>query len=217
MRDVISKLKGRLRHGLATQELLDRLARSGFVVYPYIVFKEFADSRFSRPPELPTLTTRRLHEEDAAQISAISVRPQDAEKIGERFRHGNIGVGAFDGDKLIAYTWCNLNHFGGIGQKSPRRSLADDEAYLYDAFTLPAYRGHALVPHLRTELYKILETEGRIHVYSVSLWFNRSARRFKAKLGASAVEARLSVNLFDRFKRDLLLKRYEASRSPDYS
>lgn len=214
MHDVIAKLKGRLRHGLATQELLDRLARRGLVVYPYLVFQEFADSRFSIPPGLRTLTTRRLNGQDAAQVSAISVRPKSPEKIDERFRNNNIGVGAFDGDKLVAYTWCSLDHFGGIGQKEPRRSLANTEAYLYDAFTLPAYRGHALVPHLRTELYKILQAEGRTHIYSVSLWFNRSARRFKAKLGASAVEARLSVNLFDRFKRDFLLKRYETLPRP---
>lgn len=210
MRNVISRLKGRLRHGLATQEFLDQLARRGFVVYPYIVFEELADSRFRYPSDLPALAVRRLTEEDCAEITAIAVRPQDVETVRNRFRRGDIGVGAFDAGKLVAYTWCNLEHFGGVGQKSPRRLLAGDEAYLYDAYTLPDYRGQALVPHLRTELYRLLQAEGRSRVYSVSLFFNRSARRFKAKLGASTVELRLSINLFEKFRRDVLIKRYDA-------
>ncbi len=213
MRDVISRLKGRLRHGLVTQELLDRLARCGFVVYPYILFEEFADSRFDSS-DLPTLTTRRLTADDAARVATIAVRSQDVEQIADRFRRGNIAVGAFDGDELVAYTWCNLDHIGGIGQKSPQRYLTEEEAYLYDAYTLPAYRGHALVPHLRTELYRILQAEGRRRIYSISLLFNRSARRFKAKLGASMLELRLSINLFEKFRRDVLLKRYASPARP---
>jgi hypothetical protein len=53
MRDVVTKLKGRLQHGLAIQEVLDRLARSGVVFYPYIVFREFADARFQSTVKLP--------------------------------------------------------------------------------------------------------------------------------------------------------------------
>ena len=208
MRDVFSRLQGRLRHGLATQEILDGLARRGLVFYPYIVFEESPDARFDRAPALEKLNARRLTEDDAEQLAAISVRSHDAEAIRKRFRRGDVGVGAFDGSTLVAYTWCDLERFGSIGQKGSRRALAHDEAYLYDAFTLPAYRGHGLVPYLRSEVYKLMDAAGRRRLYSVSLFFNRSARRFKAKLGASAVELRLSINLFQRFKRDLRLRRY---------
>lgn len=208
MRDVVTRLKGRLQHGLATQEILDRLARRGLVFYPYLVFHELADIYFSRPAALATVRTRPLVEEDALQISDVAGRPQELDRIRNRFRNGQLAVGAFEGDKLIAYTWCNRRHIGGVGQNTPRRTLADNEAYLYDAFTSPDYRGYGLVPHLRSELYRQLEAEGRRHIYSVSLFFNRSARRFKLKLGATAVELRLSVNLFEKFKRDFLLRRY---------
>lgn len=208
MRNLVSKVRGRLQHGLALQELLDLLARRGFVFYPYIVFLEFSDSHFAKSSQLATLRTRQLTEDDAVQLAAIATRPQDTERIRDRLRRGNIGVGAFDGERLVSYTWCDLERFGGIGQKTPRRDLMHDEAYLYDAYTLPEYRGHALVPHLRSELYKLLAAIGRRRIYSVSLYFNRSARRFKAKLAARVIELRLSINLFDRFKRDLLLKCY---------
>lgn len=208
MRDLVSRLRGRLRHGLATQEILDGLARRGLVFYPYLVFQESADARFSRSPALENLSARRLTEDDAEQLAALSVRPHDVEDIRRRFRRGDVGVGAFDRDALVAYTWCDLERFGSIGQKSSLRTLAHDEAYLYDAYSLPAYRGHGLVPYLRSEVYKLMDAAGRRRLYSVSLFFNRSARRFKAKLGARAVELRVSINLFQRFKRDLLLKRY---------
>jgi hypothetical protein len=207
MPDVFAKIKGRLKHGLAIQEVLDRFARRGLVFYPYIVFREFADTEYSRPADF-SITTRRLGEEDVEQLSDMPSRPQERERILDRFRNSHLAVGAFDEDRLVAYTWCNRRYFGGVGQNTPRRELAADEAYLYDAFTTPDYRGYGLVPHLRSEVYRQLNADGRRSIYSVSLYFNRSARRFKLKLGATPVELRLSVNLFDKFKRDLLLRRY---------
>lgn len=202
----VRKLKGRLRHGLATQELLDRLGRAGVVFYPYIVFRE-CDAGLE-PARHTGFEIRRLGQHDTEQLVTVAARTLSRQKVEERFRNGHLAVGAFDGGSLVAYTWCNRTHFGGVGQKTPRRLLEGHEAYLYDAFTAPDYRGHGLVPQLRSELYRQLAADGRDELYSVSLYFNRSARRFKQKLGARPVELRLSVNLFDRFKRDLRLRRY---------
>lgn len=210
MRDAISRLRGRLQHGLAIQEILDTLARRGILFYPYIVFQEFAEARFSREPDPDTFHARQLTEKDIAQLAAIPERPCTEARMRERFSRGHVGIGAFEQKSIVAYTWCDLHKLSSPGQRSALRQLRSDEAYLYDAYTVPRCRGRGLVPFLRSEVYKVMQELGRRRLYSVSLVFNRSARRFKAKLGASEVELRLSINLFQKYKRDLLLKRYPA-------
>ncbi len=207
MLNIVRKIRGRLRHGLAMQEALDSLARRGLVFYPYIVFREFAEAQYRRSAEVPLLT-RRLLEGDTALLAAVPGRAQDPDRIRARFRRGHIAIGAFDADQLVAYTWYDSREFGSVGQKAPGRPLAAHEAYLYDAFTTPSHRGQGVGRQLRGEVYQQLLAEGRRTLYSVSLYFNRPAQRFKRKLGATAVELRLSVNLFDRFKRDVLIRGY---------
>lgn len=208
MHDVVSRLRGRLQHGLATQEILDRLARRGIVLYPYLVFQEFAEVQFSAEQVSNPFRARQLTENDTAQLTAMPDRPRTEAGIRERFRLGHVGIGAFEQDSIVAYTWCDLQKLSSPGQGSALRPLERDEAYMYDAYTIPRCRGRGLVPFLRSEVYKVMQTLGRRRLYSVSVLFNRPARRFKAKLGAREVELRLSINLFQKFKRDVLLKRY---------
>lgn len=214
MQGVLFKLRGRLRHGLATQEALDRLARLGIVLYPYIVFQEAVEAGGSASERQVGLTARKLTEQDITALAEMPERPGSEEAFRTRFRRGHVGIGAFDGDSIVAYTWCDLENFAGFGQGAILRKLQSDEAYLYDAYTLPAYRGRGIVPFLRSEVYRVMNSQGRHRLYSISLFFNQSARRFKAKLNAQPVELRLSINLFQKLTRDLLLKRYAFDVTP---
>jgi hypothetical protein len=73
--------------------------------------------------------------------------------------------------------------------------LEDDEAYLFDAYVLPAYRGQRLVTLARYFAYEELRRLGRHRLYSISLGFNRSSHRFKQKLLAERAELRLQLGL----------------------
>jgi len=208
MSSLLSRLRRRLEHGLAMQEVLDRLAGRGCTFYPYIVFAEAVDIEKDELRLTQACEIRELTEDDIAGIASIPERPRGEAVLRERFRRGHVGIGAFDGGAIVAYTWCDLERFTAFGRGSVLRLLEPDEAYLYDAYTRPDYRGRSLVPMLRSEVYRVMRARGKQRLYSVSLYFNRSARRFKAKLNARELELRLWINLFDKFTRDFRLKRF---------
>lgn len=208
MRDFITRVRGRLRHGQAVQEILDRLARRGLVVYPYLVFEELAGRVFADPPNLAGLIARRLTAADLPQLTVIAQQARSERRVGERLARGEIGIGAFDGDSLVAYTWCHLEKLGGLGRGNVLRRLEPDEASLAKSWTMPEYRGRGIVLFMRTEVYAAMQALGKRRLCSVCLYFNRSVRRHKAKVGAEALECRLAPRLPGGQTRDLLLKRY---------
>jgi GNAT superfamily N-acetyltransferase len=73
--------------------------------------------------------------------------------------------------------------------------LTPAQAYLFDMYVAPRYRGLRLAPLLRRRILRELADAGRSHCYSLSLAGNRSTRRFKARLGAREVELRIYVHL----------------------
>ncbi len=203
---VLERLRLRAKHGLVLQEVLDTLGRWGLWFSPYIVYCESEAPGASDNGKAQQIEYRELQPTDTAVIAAIEGRHVAESVFGERFDSGSIAIGAFHEDRLVAYTWANIRQFPGLGGSPPVRDLESDEAYLYDAYTIRQFRGKAIIPGLRAYLYCTLRATGRHKFYSVSVYFNRSARRFKEKLGARESELRFSMNLFGRIRKDILLR-----------
>ena len=72
------------------------------------------------------------------------------------------------------------------------------------------FRGMAHAPLLRHHLYRHLEAEGVRRFYSITSYFNRSSRKFKAKLGARRIELRADLKFWSLMEVDFRLRRYEA-------
>ncbi len=123
----------------------------------------------------------------------------------ERFAGPFLCLGVRDGDRLVAKMWCDLAE---CSDPTCRRLLGEREAYLFSAFTDPAYRGQNLAPYIRQAFYATLRARGRDHIFSCTDYFNLAARRFKAKLGALDEALLLGVTLFGRYRRTLTLRRY---------
>jgi len=208
MRRFLASVRGRLRHGQAVQEILDRLAARGLVVYPYLVFEERADHAPGDASRVEGLRARRLTDADLPQLEAIAQEVRSERSAAARLGRGEIGVGAFDGERLVAYTWCDLVNLGGFGRGTVLRRLAPDEACIAKSWTMPEYRGRGIVLFLRSEVHAAMRALAKQRLCSACLYFNGSVRRVKAKVGAEAVELRLALRLPGGFKRDLLLKRY---------
>jgi len=174
------------------QEILDRLARRGLVLYPYFITVE------ERVPESATtkderLSIRWLLPEDAQAMARVSVQEPDLRALQARMR-SNRCLGAFwDGD-LAAFSWMSTSHVPIPGSGSRVLfPLNPTESYLFDMYVAPQYRGLRLAGRLRAEMYSLLAAEGRTRHYSITLAFNRSSRRFKARLGAREAELRVYV------------------------
>ncbi len=84
----------------------------------------------------------------------------------------------------------------------------ENEAYLFDAFTLREYRGHNIAPFMRYSCYQELSKMGYNTFYSYSDYFNVPAIRFKAKLAARLLRLCLYIRLFNTFSGHWQLKKY---------
>jgi len=109
-----------------------------------------------------------------------------------RLDKGHLCVILKDGERVAGYTWVDLDE---VNDSACNYSLGSDEAYLYDAFIAPDYRGQNLAPYMRFECYKHLSQAGRHTLYSISEYFNTPAVRFKQKLHAEIVRLYLQIKV----------------------
>jgi len=113
------------------------------------------------------------------------------------------------GGVLVAFTWCDFENFSF---ESFCYDLSEDEAYLFDMYTLEAYRGKGVAPYLRYQFYRELALQGKKRLYSVSDCFNTPGIKFKLKLNARIIELGLLVELFGKWQFGRIIKKYEASK-----
>jgi GNAT superfamily N-acetyltransferase len=175
------------------QECLDRLDAAGVVCRPYFVTVE-TTSYLPDLPEPSGCVVRMLGPEDVPRIVATDLRRRTPESVARQLREMRC-YAVFHGDALAGYTWSRFTTVPVPGAGAALFDLAADEAYLTDMYIAPEYRGARLAPWLRARVLRALAEEGRTTCYSISLAFNRSARRFKKRLGAQERELRLYLQL----------------------
>jgi GNAT superfamily N-acetyltransferase len=211
MKEFLHRLHGRLQHGLLIQEILDRVAKSGLVFYPYLLMMEAPDRPGSDGASPQGFSTRLLTQEDIPVIATIIERWRHkrgaADELQDRLRSGQLGIGLFLGSEFIGHTWCTVNYCMSIFKRKLFK-LNPNEAYIFDTYIIPPYRGQGLAVCLRRALFAALVEEGRCTFYNVSLLFNASTRRFKTRLGSKEIELRLYLRFLGLGEWDLLLRRY---------
>lgn len=195
-----------MRFGLAIQEILDRAARIGVVVYPYVIIYEPMIRR-SQADILPAgLSIRQLEPHEADLVASVPERPRDTTKIRELMKTA-VCYAIVGHDELLAYGWFRCDQIRSMAGSNALCQLPPGWAYLFDMYVRPVARGRQLAGHLRHHAQKILVDQGIEHFCSKSLVFNRSARRFKYKLGACDVELRVLLRLKPFSGVDVRLRR----------
>lgn len=209
---IFTRIRNRFRYGLATQEVLDRLSTTfGLVICPYYLVCEQIQPGVE--PHLANngdeFQVRYLTEDDMEFVAEHAAQKRPTDALVRKLRSGSQSIGFFVNENLAAYTWFRLDRAPvPIWMKDLFR-LEQDEAYLFDAYVLPAYRGRRLAPLLRYRAYQELQKIGRRRLYSVTLAFNASSRRFKQRLQAKEVELRLLIGL-NRWKAfDIRIRAFE--------
>ena len=188
-----SRFRNRLKFGLATQEVLDRLARLGLVIYPYYFVDEPVRPRaeLERPEGLEF---RHIDSSSARLLANLPERPRDEAKIRSVMAFATC-IAALERDEIVAYSWYTRDDLKGIAGGDPMVALPPDCAYLFDMFVCRRARGRQVAALLRNHVHGILSASGVRHAISVSLAFNRSTRKFKAKLGAIETELRILLRI----------------------
>lgn len=200
-----SRFRNRLRFGLATQEMLDRLAHFGVVIYPYYFVDEPVQPRAELAPA-DGLRFRTLDAGEAHLVSRLPERPRDEAKIRAVMAFATC-VAALDDDEIVAYSWYTTRHLKGMAGADPIAPLPAGCAYLFDMFVCRRARGRQVAAQLRNHVHGLLFAQGVRHAISISLVFNRSTRKFKAKLGAVEPELRVMLRIKPFSGLDLRLHR----------
>ena len=201
MRDI----KTTVRHGLLRQRMTERLRQVGIDIRPYYLFREGTTfDRLSVPSLEGQYRTALLRPEETPSLAALRSW-NTSEEILERLDQNNSCVVVWDHERVAGFTWVNPDE---VSFRRCDLALRETEAYLYDAFVAPDYRGKGLAPYVRYESYRILHDAGFRTFFSISEYFNAPAIRFKQKLNGEIVRLYLEINLAKRRIGRWILKEY---------
>lgn len=206
----VAYIARRLRYNGITRIGLEVLARLGFNLRPFVLFRE---GLFDSAPEtladgLNGYETKYLGPEDMGPIAALAKLPGrsiSADELQRRFAAGNRCLAVLKNKEMAAFIWFDLENCTFRGYPF---TLAANEAYLFDAYTFVPFRGKNLAPCLRYRIYKELAKSGRDTCYSISDRLNRSSIRFKQKLNVQKVVSGIYIVLFFRWHFTLFVKRH---------
>lgn len=186
--------------------LLKALRRIGIDLAPYVIYVEQGP--------MPRASVGQSFEQSlitAANIEHVLARygsEVNAQKWRARVGGGEHGLLLEHGGALVGYTWASESRFLGIDNR-PLFELAAHEAYLFDTFVAPGFRGRGIAGLLRELMCSRLEAFGRNTFLSFTLAHNAPARRFKEKLAARPLEMRVRARLFGRWFVDARLRQWQ--------
>jgi hypothetical protein len=149
-----------------------------------------------------------MHEDDLAQMVVMQNGHVPLEKLRERFGQGKKCFGIKQKEKIVAFNWIDFKNINSILFS---QSLKENEAYLFDMYTDKEFRGKNIAPYLRWQSYKALKGMGRDVFYSISTYVNTPSIKFKKKLNSKILWLGLYFKLFQRFKVNMILRRYKGN------
>ncbi|MHC4843946.1 MAG: GNAT family N-acetyltransferase [Planctomycetota bacterium] len=213
--DVTEKIRQKYREGQLTEAIVKKLKTvlirrldQVLKITPFYLYQEgiFRDDWQSFANEFDQYEVNFLGYEDMKEIETLSRGDWSSEeRLLGRFNDGEKCFGAKYQGKIAAFTWSN---FESCHDKRYKFPLRDDEAYLWDAFTIPSFRGKGIAPYLRFKFYEELQKLGRNTFYSITLCSNKSALRFKKKLNAKPLILAIHVRLLKKWSWSWKIKNY---------
>lgn len=202
-------MKEALRHGLLVQRVVERLRRLGIDFNPYWLFREGARAHRTEWPELEReFPSSVISVGDVPAVAACTTWNTE-QIVRQRLARGDLCIVLKHVGEIAGYTWADLQR---VSDAACNFELRRDEAYLYDAYIAPQFRGRSLAPYMRAECYKHLRAVGRRSFYSISDFFNTPAIKFKRKLNAEIVRLYLQIKLGGRPLGQWVLREYEPGR-----
>ena len=190
----LSRFAARLRRGMLLQEVVERLGRSGLLLFPYfLTSRELVGATVPQGLASPP-SFRELSPADAPLLAAVEGRPMPVRRAAQRLADARY-FGIFLDGALVAYNSASRDVARQPLLDGPVYRLASDEAFLWDTYVVPRCRGLRLVQHLGEGMSSVLRGEGVRRVSGAQGAFNTASRRFSTRLGAHRVELRLLLGV----------------------
>jgi GNAT superfamily N-acetyltransferase len=144
------------------------------------------------------------------EIKAIAASKAWNYSEGELLSWLNKGkkcIGAKYQGEIAAFMWIDCDE---CNWQNIKFRLKENEAYLFDMFTMKPFRGKGIAPYLRYQSYKMLRAMGRDTMYSYSDYLNIPSINFKKKLNAQFLKVGLYIEFFKKYHWNVILKTYPA-------
>jgi hypothetical protein len=108
----------------------------------------------------PRFTFRFLATDEIIRFAQNPANQLQADFVARALRRGDQCMAAVDGDHLAAYSWYARHWVDGADHLGLSMSLPAEMAYMYNAFTHPAYRGLKLFKTGVTLAFEALQFSG---------------------------------------------------------
>ncbi len=202
------KIREKFQYGLIFLVIRDYIKKLGIEITPFYWVKETIPDKIqiNLEDDVNDYVFSFFGSEEIKTICKLPERKfVDAEHISKVFNQGKKCYGAKCKGEIAAFTWIDFEESSARFYPTP---MKNNEAYLFDMYVLKAFRGKNLAAILRYKLYTALKELGRDTCYSVTESFNTPSQKFKEKLNAQNVFLGLYVNLFRKFRKRWILKKY---------
>lgn len=158
-----------------------------------LLLERSLDYRITAPNPRLALRCERLTRDSFDEYFAL--RPDvDPDAVTSRLARGHLCHVARTDEEIVAACWSTtLKVF--VDYLGCELDLGDDAAYLYDAFTAPAWRGRGVASILCAHQLSALRAEGLTRALRATWPENRSALRAHAKSGFRPVRRLTTLRL----------------------
>jgi hypothetical protein len=200
------KVRIKVRYGMIVNVIRRQILRIGIEISPYYLFIEGAEK--SAVPVIKGLESdysAGIFLQEDMKCMENNGTGYSSEDFLDFLRAGQKCIGIKHKGEIAAFMWIN---FSELKYKSFRMQLKSNEVYLWNMYTMDAFRGKNLAPYLRYKSYETLHEMGKDIFYSISEYFNTPAIKFKLKLNARILKLSLYIRLFKKFERNFTLKSY---------
>ena len=206
----MEKIIEKLKYSIFLRIIFDVIAKFGLRITPYYVVQEgiWGNGLSNLEEEFEGYKLCFLDEDDMGPLSRLRGGAFSEDQLNQRLKNGHFCLGLNKDGEFVAFNWANPHEGSGDLCRFP---LKADEGYLYDAYTVHAYRGKRLAPYLRYQSYRTLSQKGMTRLYSISDAFNTPSIRFKKKLNARFVKLGVSIKLLNRHEYNFTLQ-----QSPEF-
>jgi len=209
---VIRKFKNlfhRFRYGTLFEAIQYRLESTGISVSPYYWIQEglTGDTIPESQGNFEGYSFEFFGLDEIKSIVESQAWKYSEEQLVSWLKDDKKCFGAKFQGQIAAFMWIDLAESNCKWHRFP---LKDDEAYLFDMYTMKRFRGKGMAPYLRYQSYKILKDMGRDKYYSYSDFFNSPSIKFKKKLNAKYLKLGLYIQLFERYRLHWIIKTCKA-------
>ena len=201
----LRNLIDRLRYGTLFEAFQFRLDSMGIVIAPYYWIQEGVnDIDLSQiKSDFKDYTFGFFGPGELKLMVASEAWGYSEDKLLERLKEGEKCFGAKYHGAIVAFMWIDLEKWF---IRKHRVKLGNNEAYLFDMYTMKPFRGKGIAPYLRYQSYRFLKEAGRDRLFSYSDYFNHPSIRFKRKLNARFLKICLYVELFKKYHWNWIIK-----------